>query len=307
LILREPSELISAVPPAGGHKARRALNFASASIVHSHLELNRDVHVAGTRSGTVTDKAEAHEKLIVDQFTKQAVPFSQMPDHSPELILAAAGVRPTDTVLDVACGPGVLACAFARVARHVTGIDLTPAMIERANILQQAQGLTNLTWRIGHVVPLPFAQASFSLVFTRYSFHHFLDPKAVLAEMVRVCTLGGRVAVVDVFTTGPEQAEAFNRMEKLRDPSHVRALSLEELTGLFPEAGLQNVRRQFYKHEFALEPVLQGSFPNPGDVDRIRKLFVDDLRVDRLGLGTCRKEGEIYLAYPIVIHVGEKL
>jgi ubiquinone/menaquinone biosynthesis C-methylase UbiE len=242
--------------------------------------------------------------LIVNQFTKQAVPFSQMPDHSPELILTASGVGPTDTVLDVACGPGVLACAFAEVARHVTGIDLTPAMIEQAQALQQTKGRTNMAWRIGDVLPLPFPSASFSLVFTRYSFHHFLDPKAVLAEMVRVCRPGGRVAVVDVFTTGPQQAQEFNRMEKLRDPSHVRALSLEELTSLFDEAGLQNVKTQFYKHEFSLEQVLKGSFPNPGDAERIRQLFIEDLGVDRLGLGACRREGGIQFAYPIVMLVG---
>src|SRR5262249_20106325 len=102
----------------------------------------------GGRSEENGNKAEEHQRLIVDQFTKQAVPFSQMPDHSPELILAAAEVGPTDTVLDVACGPGVLACAFAQVARHATGIDLTPAMIDRAKALQQAHDLGNLTWRI---------------------------------------------------------------------------------------------------------------------------------------------------------------
>jgi ubiquinone/menaquinone biosynthesis C-methylase UbiE len=60
-------------------------------------------------------------------------------------------------------------------------------------------------------VPLPFRDAAFSLVVTRYSFHHFLDPQAVLAEMVRVCAPGGRVAVIDVFTSTPEEAEAYNR------------------------------------------------------------------------------------------------
>jgi SAM-dependent methyltransferase len=259
----------------------------------------------GARSRTVTDEAEAQQRLIVEQFTKQAVPFSQMPDPSPELILAAAA-GPTDTVLDVACGPGVLACAFAHVAHQVTGIDLTPAMIERARALQQAQGLANLTWRLGPVLPLPFADASFSLVFSRYSFHHFLDPKAVLAEMIRVCAPGGRVAVVDVFTRSPEQAEAFNRMEKLRDPSHVRALSREELTGLLGAMGLHNIRGQLYKHGFDLEAVLQGSFPNPGDAERVRQLFEDDLGRDRLGLGAHHRDGRIHFAYPIVILVGHK-
>jgi ubiquinone/menaquinone biosynthesis C-methylase UbiE len=254
----------------------------------------------------VNDKAEEHQRLIVDQFTKQAIPFSQMPDPSPELILAASEVGPTDTVLDVACGPGTMACAFAQVASHVTGIDLTPAMIGQAKALQLSHGLANLTWRIGHALPLPFPEAPFSLVFTRYSLHHFLDPKAVLAELIRVCSPGGRVVVVDVFTRSLEQAELFNRMEKLRDPSHVRALLLDELTGLFHEAGLQNVRKQFYKHEFGLEPVLKGSFPNPGDVVRIRQLFEDDLGLDRLGLGIHHRDGSIHFAYPIVILVADK-
>jgi ubiquinone/menaquinone biosynthesis C-methylase UbiE/8-oxo-dGTP pyrophosphatase MutT (NUDIX family) len=267
---------------------------------------NTETQTTRTRSCTLTDDAEEHQRLIVDQFTKQAVPFSQMSDHSPELILAAAGVRPTDTVLDVACGPGAIACAFAQVAHHVTGIDLTPAMIERAKALQQSLDLANLTWRIGHVLPLPFPDAAFSLIFTRYSFHHFLDPKAVLSEMVRGCSPGGQVVVADVFTSSPEQAKAFNRMEKLRDPSHVRALSLDELTGLLIEAGLHNVRRQFYKHEFGLEAVLKGSFPNPGDADRVRQLFEADLGVDRLGLAAHRRYGDIYFSYPIVILVGDK-
>ena len=88
----------------------------------------------------MTNRAEEHQQLIVEQFTKQAIPFAQMADHSPEMILTASEVGPADTVLDVACGPGVLACAFAQVARHVTGIDLTPAMIEQAQALQQSQG-----------------------------------------------------------------------------------------------------------------------------------------------------------------------
>src|SRR5580704_11887678 len=110
-----------------------------------------------------------------------------MQNHSPELLLTASGAGPADIVLDVACGPGLMACAFAKVARHVTGIDLTPAMIDQAKVLQQSQGVTNVTWQLGDVLPLPFADSAYSLVFTRYSFHHFLDPRAVLAEMARVC------------------------------------------------------------------------------------------------------------------------
>jgi ubiquinone/menaquinone biosynthesis C-methylase UbiE len=91
-------------------------------------------------------------------------------------IYPLTGVTPEDTVLDVACGPGLVACAFATVAHHVTGIDLTPAMIEQAKKLQAQKGLANMAWQIRDVLPLPFGNESFSLVRTRYSSHHFLDP-----------------------------------------------------------------------------------------------------------------------------------
>jgi SAM-dependent methyltransferase len=217
-----------------------------------------------------------------------------------------AQVGPEDAVLDVACGPGLVACPLAEVARHVTGLDLTPAMIEQAQVKQRSKGLTNLTWLVGDAVPLPFPDASFSVVVTRYSFHHFLDPKAVLAEMVRVCRPGGRVAVIDVFTSGPEQAEAYNRVEKLRDPSHVRALPLGELTGLCQVAGLRDVRAAFFKLGVALETLLAASCPNPGDADRTRQTFADDLGVDRLGLGAHRRDGAIHFAFPIVVIAGQQ-
>jgi hypothetical protein len=128
----------------------------------------------------------------------------------------------------------------------------------------------------------------------------------VLAEMVRVCRPGGRVAVIDVFTGGPEQAEAYNRVEKLRDPSHVRAWSLEELTGLCHDAGLRDVKPGFYKLDVPLEELLARSFPNPGDADRIRQTFAEDIGVDRLGVGARRRDGAIHFAFPIVVVVSRK-
>lgn len=154
----------------------------------------------------------SHRDVILDQFTRQATPFATAPGIKDEAALALvvefSGVGPTDTVLDVACGPGILVCAFARVARHVTGIDITPAMLDRARALQRDHGLTNVTWQQGDVSPLPYPDASFTVVVSRYAFHHFLDPRAALAEMARVCAPGGTVVVVDA-APAPEKVAAF--------------------------------------------------------------------------------------------------
>ena len=258
----------------------------------------------------MADQHDEQRRLIVEQFTKQAVPFAEMPHHNDDdtnrLVIETAGISPEDTVLDVACGPGLITCAVAGVARHVTGIDITPAMIDEARKRQQSMGLANMEWKVGDVIPLPFPAASFSTVITRYSFHHFLEPQAVLGEMVRVCRPGGRVAVVDVFMSTPEQAEAYNRMEKLRDPSHTRALLLAELTGMFHDAGLRKMETAFYKLDVEVERLLTASCTKVDDAQMVRRIFEDDLDVDRLGVGARRQDDGIHFAFPIVVIVGQK-
>jgi SAM-dependent methyltransferase len=245
-----------------------------------------------------------HKEHILDQFTRQAVPFATAAairnEDALNRIVKMAQAGPGDTVLDVACGPGLLACAFARVARHVTGIDLTPAMLEQARALQHRQGLENLTWQEGDVLPLPFADHSFSIVSTRFAFHHFLDPLAVLKEMRRVCRPGGRVVVADS-APASNKADAFNRMERLRDPSHVRALSPVELRGLFADAGLPTPRIQPDLLPGDVESLLARSFPREGDADRIRKIFVESLEDDDLGMAAVRQDGKICFSFPTLI------
>ena len=252
-----------------------------------------------------------HRQEILDQFTRQAMPFATAPGIKDEealrLIVEFSGAGPGDTLLDVACGPGLVVCGFARVVRHATGIDLTPAMLERARLTQHERGLVNVTWRLGDVLPLPYPDAAFTLVVSRFAFHHFLDPRAVLAEMRRVCAPGGRVMVVDTEASlDPAKAAAFNAMEKLRDPSHVRAMPLSELTALFRDTGLPAPRTTGYRLEGELEGLLQRSFPRPGDGDRIREIFAASIEDDRLGIPIRRDGALIRYAYPVAVLVVDR-
>ena len=134
----------------------------------------------------MTRTAAAHHQVVVDQFGKQAACFARLPGHeeATRLLIETAEFEPNDDVLDVACGPGLVACAVARHVRHVAGIDLTPAMIEQARELQSRLGLSNLEWHTGDAAGLPFATNRFSAALTRYSLHHVLDPLRFLSEMV---------------------------------------------------------------------------------------------------------------------------
>jgi ubiquinone/menaquinone biosynthesis C-methylase UbiE len=253
--------------------------------------------------------AQSHRERILDQFTRQATPFSTSPAIRDEAALTLAiefcGVTANDTVLDVACGPGILACAFARVARHVTGIDITPAMLDKARALQREQGLTNLAWDHGDATPLPYGDGAFTVVTSRFAFHHFLDPKRVLAEMTRVCAPGGTVLVVDS-APAREKADRFNHMEKLRDPSHTRALPIEEHRSLFAAVGLPEPRVTWYRLQAELEGLITRSFPNPGDDVKLRKIFEAAAERDDLDMQVHRADGTIRLGYPVAVLAARK-
>jgi ubiquinone/menaquinone biosynthesis C-methylase UbiE len=252
----------------------------------------------------------SHDSRILDQFTRQAAPFAAAAairnEEALSRIVQWAETGPDDTVLDVACGPGLLVCAFARVARHATGVDLTPAMLEQARKLQQEKGLNNVTWQPGNVYSLPFPQEQFSIVSSRFAFHHLQDTLAALNEMKRVCQPGGRIVVADMSPL-PEKAAALNAAELLRDPSHVRALPTNELRELFQQAGLATPQVTSYRMEGELEDLLARSFPNEGNAERLRKIFADSLIDDALDLNTHQKNGKIYYSFPVAVLVSKRL
>lgn len=248
----------------------------------------------------------SHRREIIDQFTRQATAFAALPAHSNEqamtLSLDLAGIAADDRVLDVACGPGILACAMAQRAAHVTGVDLTAAMIVAARRRQAEMGLHNLDWRVGDGENLPFPDGAFTLVTSRYALHHMEDPAAMLREMRRVASREGRMLVIDATPEASKQ-EAYDAMEKLRDPSHVRALTSTQLIDAGRDAGLSVRATGSYRLQMALEPQLRASSPRQGDCERIRALFQQDADsgADNLGMRAWREGDDIAFSYPISV------
>jgi ubiquinone/menaquinone biosynthesis C-methylase UbiE len=251
-----------------------------------------------------------HQAEILDQFTKQAEPFLKRHGEGSDRLLSlmadCASPRADDKLLDVACGPGIVSCFFAPNVNQVTGLDMVPAMIERARRLQSERGLQNIDWKLGECTSLPFPDAAFDCVVTRFSFHHFLEPLIALREMKRVCKPGGRVVAADV-TPGEEAQARFNQWEILRDPSHTRALAAVEFRSLGENAGLKLCREENFALAMNFDDLLKGSFPRAGDENRLRSLFDESIRSGRddLGVAARREDGNIWITYPVTIFAWE--
>jgi len=249
-----------------------------------------------------------HNNKVIEQFSKQAVPFTQIKGHydSVDTVISISEVSLNDRVLDIACGTGIVTCEFAKYAKDVVGLDITKDMIAQAIKMQNENSLTNMKFDLGTVEDLPYEDDSFDIVFTRYSFHHFLDTKKVFDEMLRVCKPNGKIIVVDV-ALQTQYAKAYNHMEKLRDPSHTKALTFEEFYTLFANDILSNHKQSSYKVDLELETQLKASFPNKNDEDKIREIFKHDIDTNNLGMNTHIKNDKIYFSYPITIFMADKI
>jgi len=108
-------------------------------------------------------------------------------------IAAEAVVKPGDRVLDACCGTGDLAVASAKRGGVVTGLDFSPAMLERAR-----RKLSSATWVEGDLLALPFEAGSFEAATVGFGVRNVADLEQGLVELRRVLVQGGRVAVLEI-------------------------------------------------------------------------------------------------------------
>jgi len=118
---------------------------------------------------------------------------------APRLV-KRAGISKGDRLLDVACGTGVVALTAARLGAVVTGLDLTPQLVERARENAAIMHLEG-TFVQGDVEELPFQDATFDAVVSQFGHMFAPRPERAIAEMLRVLKPGGTIA----FSTWPPE------------------------------------------------------------------------------------------------------
>jgi SAM-dependent methyltransferase len=184
-----------------------------------------------------------YEDSIREEFTRQTDSFAGSAAMSAAAVLGTlVEMVPADPVarwLDLACGPGLVSLALAPRVGSVQGVDLTPAMVERAGAEARARGLENVGFGLGDATALEEADGSFDGAITRFSLHHIPVPSRVLAEMARVVRPGGLVVIGDHLTDEIADAAAWHQeIERLRDPTHWASQTPARLRAMGEETGL---------------------------------------------------------------------
>lgn len=231
-----------------------------------------------TSRAPTSGAAAEHRALTRDRFGRSADGYVASVTHAKGAELARlvelAAPEPHWSLLDVATGGGHTARAFAPLVRHVVATDLTPQMLDAARGHLAESGVVNASFELADAEDLPYAPATFHLVTCRIAPHHFPEPGRFVAEAARVARPGGVVLVQDQVVPDDEGAsEAVNGFERLRDPSHLRALTQAEWVAHFERAGLEVRHTEVVvkRHQFEPWARLQGN--SDSEVERLVRLM----------------------------------
>ncbi|HYK21536.1 MAG TPA: methyltransferase domain-containing protein, partial [Pyrinomonadaceae bacterium] len=175
---------------------------------------------------------------VVQHFTARAGQYNRSSHWctDPEMMqrtVELAEPRPTDRMLDVACGTGLVSAAFRGKVAEIVGLDLTPAMASQAlPVLDQLV--------LGSAESMPLDDDQFDLTICRQGVQ-FMNAERAIQEMVRVTRTGGRVVIVSLCAYGAEDKEEYFEILRLRNPARRNFFVPDDLERLLREAGCAKV------------------------------------------------------------------
>lgn len=181
--------------------------------------------------------------LVQEQFGKNSAHYLTSTPHatgkSLQRLVDLTDPQKSWRVLDIATGGGHVAYIFAPHVARVWATDITQEMLDMVKAEAAKRGLTNLRTTYAKAETLPFEDESFDLVTCRIAPHHFDSISDYLAEAHRVLKAGGTLAVVDNVVPAGSIGDYVNAFERLRDPSHLRAWTVEEWRTAIKAAGFR--------------------------------------------------------------------
>src|SRR5579863_9557291 len=244
--------------------------------------------------------------LLERQFRRRPEAYAGVPGTGElkfiAFLVSTAGAGRDDRVLDVACGTGALTLAFAERCGNAVGLDIMAPALAQGRAQARERGLANVEFTLGEPERMPFGDGSFTGVACRFSFHHFVNPARVFAEMARAVGPRGWMIVADMTTSEDEaRAALHNEMERLADPTHARTLAASEFETFFAAHGFRTLTTIARDARTTLEEWIGFNHTPPEAAARIRDLMEGSVEGDRAGLRAIRDRGTIRTSTTFVI------
>ncbi len=243
-----------------------------------------------------------------DFFSKNAEAYSSSVSHKTgaDLGILIDYLKPEHNMqaLDLATGTGYTAAALSERVSRVVAYDATPEMLEQAKNLASEKNLRNIEFLSGDVMELPFDDNTFDIITCRRAAHHFTDMKKFLSEARRVLKVGGKLGIADMARPERDESNIFNKLEIIRDNSHVAALRVSTWKEILLGAGFKLEKmwssEELYSVEKWLSPVKMES-----EAGQEVKKLIEETNEILLKNGNVDREKQTILKPRIVVVAGK--
>lgn len=200
--------------------------------------------------------------------------------------------------LDVGTGVGQMALLLAEEgAREVVGIDISPAMLEAAELQRlhvRPQVARRVSFRLAPAHALPFRDERFDVIICRLVLHHSRKPQVILTELMRLLKHNGVLLIADLLSADdPVKRATQNAIEEKRNPSHVGVFGAEQLRKLVAGVGLVIEAEQIAVFERELDEWLADMQTEPGARTVVREMIEAGLETDAAGLHARRQANKL--------------
>lgn len=218
------------------------------------------------------------KESVRQQFSAVAANYTTSSVHAAGVDLAkmveVAQPNGSEIVLDAGCGAGHTSLLFAPHVKQVIAFDLSDEMLAQVRKNAAERNLVNIETRKGDVENLPFADASFDIVTSRYSAHHWPQPQRAVAEIRRILKPGGQFVLSDIVSFDDFTTDTFvQTIELLRDPSHVRDHTVVQWMIMLQDAGFTATLEFSWDLRLEFESWTKRMATPPDQVAMLRKVM----------------------------------
>lgn len=216
------------------------------------------------------------KQKVKQTFSKHAQKYIDSKTHAKgadlPLLLEWANPQPDWTALDIATGGGHVAKLLSSYVKRIFATDLTKQMLE--NTANHLRDLANIDYVIADAENLPFIDNQFDLITCRIAPHHFPNPDLFIKEVYRTLKKGGIFCFIDNVAPDHQPLHSFmNTFEKLRDPSHVKALSISEWKNLLSNTSFSILKEKTGKKDFLYEDWLKRTVESEAVANQVTSFF----------------------------------
>ena len=216
---------------------------------------------------------------FINFFNRNAKNYASSKSHmygkDLDLLISMLNPKENQKALDLGTGPGFVSSKLAEKTSISIGIDLTPHMLDIAN--KRAINTPNLVFVKGDVTSLPFPDNSFDLVTCRRVAHHVMKKEKMIEEARRVLKSGGKLGLTDILKPMGDKLNLLDKLEKIRDPTYINSLSLDNWFKLLKEHALKMEDFKVFKVNETFESWLSPVSIKSENGRKARKLLNDNI------------------------------